>query len=103
MTQKPRVAIVGIFIESNSFSPPFRFTPEENSQTFRGSEIIDEARSPNPRVHKEVSGFVNRMDELIEWEPVPILYAGLKPAGPADQAAIDAFMAEMFVLITDIA
>jgi len=95
MTNKPRVAIVGIFIESNAFSPPFRFTPEEGSQTFRGDEITAQARAAAPRVHKEVSGFVQRMDALGEWEPVPILYAGLKPAGPADQASVDAYLQEI--------
>lgn len=95
MTRAPRVAIAGIFIESNAFAPVFTFTPEEGSQTFRGQEILDEARGDQPRVHKEMCGFVTRMDQAGAWEPVPILYAGLKPAGPVAQARVDAYLAEI--------
>ena len=99
MTHRPRVAIAGIFIESNAFSPPFHFTPEEASSLFRGDEILADARSDTPRVHKEVSGFVQRMDARTEWEPVPILFAGMKPAGPADQAKVDGFMDEILAAL----
>ena len=95
MTDRPRVAIAGIFIESNSFCRPFRFTPEEASSTFRGAEILDDARSANPRLHKEMSGFVQRMDEMTNWDPVPIVYAGMKPAGPADQDTVEAYLEEI--------
>lgn len=99
MTERPRVAIAGIFIESNAFCPPFRFTPEEASSTFRGEEILADARSDNPRVHKEVSGFVRRMDERTDWEPLSILFAGMKPAGPADQSKVDAYLEEILAAL----
>lgn len=95
MTDRPRVAIAGIFIESNSFCPPFRFTPEENSLLFRGEAFIADARSDNPRVHKEVSGFIRTMDERSDWEPLPILFAGMKPAGPADHGRVMEFLNEI--------
>jgi microcystin degradation protein MlrC len=95
MKKHPRVAIAGIFLESNSFSQPFRFTAEEGSVELVGADLIEDIRSDNPRVHKEVSGFVDRMDALTEWEPVPILMAGLKAAGAADQARVDAYLEQI--------
>ncbi len=95
MTLSPRVAIAGIFIESNAFCPPFRFTPEEGSAEFLGQALLDDARAEQPRVHKEVQGFVRRMDETTDWQPQPILFAGMKPAGPVDQAKVDGYLRQI--------
>ena len=103
MTKQPRIAIAGIFIESNAFCPPFHFTPQEASSLFTGKEILTDARSEAPRVHKELSGFVRRMDERMDWSPVPILYGGLKPCGPVDQGKVEAFLDQIFAGLAETA
>lgn len=92
MEHRPRIAIAGIFIESNAFCPTFHFTTAEASTLLEGDAFLADARAPAPWVHKEVSGFVTRLDERLDWEPVPILFAGMKPAGPVDQGKVQGFL-----------
>ena len=88
----PRVALIGIILESN------RFAPVAGEQDFRtcswleGDAILEEARTPNTGICKEASQFVRTMDATGDWQPVPILIAASHPAGPIDQALYDSMM-----------
>lgn len=95
MSIKPRVAVLGIFLESNAFCEPFMFDPIKGSMYMSGEQITRDARSPHPRIVKEIIGFYRRMDYLDNWEPVPIIFAGAKAAGSADQTRVTEIIGEI--------
>lgn len=85
----PRVALLGIILESNRFAPT---AVEEDFRTcswLEGDAILQEARTPNTGICKEAAAFVRSMDATGEWEPVPILIAASHPAGPIEQDLYD--------------
>ena len=43
----------------------------------------------------EISGFVDEMYTGSDWEPVPILVAGIESGGPADHASFKRTLARM--------
>lgn len=67
-----RVAVVGMFIESNAFA---RTAGERQWRGLylEGDEVSDDARAEHPRQPFEVVGFYEAMDQLGDWEAVPIL------------------------------
>jgi len=78
-----RVAVVGMFLESNAFA---RAVPERGFREFlylEGDAVSDDARSKHPRVMAEVTGFHNAMDRLGAWEPVPVLVT-MSGGGPVE-------------------
>ena len=80
----PRVAIVGIWLESNRFAPVATENDFRGYFWFEGDAILTETRSAAPIVVGEAPAFVKTMDATGPWEPVPILLAGAHPAGPVD-------------------
>lgn len=83
-----RVAVVGMFLESNNFARP---VPERGFRNFvhlEGDEISGDARSAHPRAMLELAGFYRRMDELGGWEPVPIIVT-MSGGGPAEHDWFD--------------
>ena len=55
---KPRIAILGMHLESNAFAPA---------------------------MPAEIPGFVAEMDRTGAWEPVPIIVTATEPGGPVDR------------------
>ncbi|MEZ5660872.1 MAG: M81 family metallopeptidase [Burkholderiaceae bacterium] len=87
-----RVAILGLWTESNSFAAVFtRADYEANLQMF-GDEITADVRTEHPRMLQEVVGFYREMDALGPWQAVPILIAGGCAAGPCDAAHVGLLM-----------
>ena len=82
----PRVAILGMFLESNRFSQTMGEKQFKQQVYLTGEDITQDARSPNPTLMKEYVGFYAGMDQRGDWEPVPILVAGCGVGGPADHA-----------------
>ncbi len=90
----PRIALLGFSIECNRFAP-VATEPDFSSRTLiGGAAMMDEARSPAPRMLGELPGFVADMDAAGPWEPVPILLAMAEPNGPVDQVFFDRLMTQ---------
>ncbi len=97
MTDKnpPRIAICGIDLESNAFSPPASEADFKSLCYLEGEEILADARSTAPRSIADVVGFVGTMDATGPWEPVPLVYTHCHPWGPADQDFFDRIVAQI--------
>jgi microcystin degradation protein MlrC len=80
----PRVAILGMFLESNRFAMTMGAERFKQSVHFSGDDITCDARSDSPRIMKEYVGFYAGMDSRGDWEPVPILVSGCGAGGAAD-------------------
>jgi microcystin degradation protein MlrC len=79
-----RIALCGVILESNAFSP---VATEENFRAalyVEGDEIIEQARRPVSILPRELSAFVRAMDVTGPWTPVPLLVTGCPPWGPID-------------------
>lgn len=82
--QSKRVALCGVILESNAFSP---VATEENFREalyLEGPEIVAEARKPVSYVPREMAAFVQTMDATGPWTPVPLLLTGCPPWGPIE-------------------
>jgi microcystin degradation protein MlrC len=90
----PRVAILGLALESNRWSRP---AGEEDfkHQWLEGDAILREARAGAPAMPMEAAAFVKAMDATGPWQPVPILVASSFPAGPIEQATFERALAIM--------
>jgi len=91
----PRVAIIGVWLESNRFAPVAREEDFKSFYQLEGDDILAEARRDHPFILGEASAFVKAMDATGSWEPVPILLAACHPAGCIDGALMDAYLAKM--------
>ncbi|MGI9522607.1 MAG: M81 family metallopeptidase [Hyphomicrobiaceae bacterium] len=88
----PRVAILGVILESNRLSPTAKTADFEGLYCLEGDEILSAARSDASEIAPEASAFVKAMDATGPWEPVPILLAACHPQGPIDQSLHDTFI-----------
>lgn len=89
---RPRVAIIGVILESNRQAAPASEDDFRTLYWLEGQEIMDQARSCETALATEACAFVRAMDATGPWEPVPILLAGSHPAGPIEGALIDHFI-----------
>jgi microcystin degradation protein MlrC len=84
---KPRVAIIGIYHESNTFiSEPTTLAHYEASIFLLGEEI----RLCYGRAHHEISGFLQTLDSA-GMDVVPIIFAQTAPWGKVSDEALDHF------------
>jgi len=83
VTSPWRVAIVGMFLESNAFA---RTIDEHRFRGLylEGDDITLDARAEHPRQMLEVAGFYDGMDRQGAWEPVPIVVTMGGAGGAAD-------------------
>jgi microcystin degradation protein MlrC len=86
---RPRVAILGLLLESNRWSRPASEEDFRSSCWLEGDAILHEARLATPAMPMEAAAFVKAMDATGPWEPVPILLASSFPAGPIEQATFE--------------
>lgn len=86
--RKPRVAILGMHLESNAFAPVTTEQDFRHRCFQQGDAIIRNARAATPSWPMEVPGFVAQMDRTGDWEPVPILVTAAEPGGPAEHRFI---------------
>ena len=91
----PRVAIIGVWLESNRQAPVAKEADFTSYYSFEGAAILEAARAPNPKIMGEAAAFVKTMDATGPWQPVPILLAGCHPHGPVDGAQLDRYLAIM--------
>ncbi len=87
-----RVALLGFSIECNRFAP-IATEPDFRGRTWvEGQALLDEARSPAPRMLAEMPGFVADMDAAGPWTPVPVMLAMAEPNCPVEHALFTTMM-----------
>ena len=96
---RPRVAILGIHLESNAFAPVSTEEDFRKSCYLEGAAMLAEAAKPAPAMPAEIPGFVEVMNATGPWEALPIIITATEPGGPADQRFIDATLARMRTLL----
>jgi microcystin degradation protein MlrC len=87
----PRVALVGLKLESNRFSRPADMQDFTSLTWLEGNALLAEARKPNPALATEFAAFVRAMDASGQWVPVPILLAASHPLGPVKENVFEDF------------
>ena len=78
----PRVALLGVMLESNRFAPPATEADLESGCRLAGGDILADARGDGQRLPAEARAFIRTMDATGDWQPVPIAITALYPAGP---------------------
>ena len=87
----PRVALLGLKLESNRFSRPADMQDFTSLTWLGGDALLAEARKPEPALAKEFAAFVSAMDATGQWVPVPILLAASHPLGPVKEHVFEDF------------
>jgi microcystin degradation protein MlrC len=77
----PRVAILGLHLEVNAFSPPTTRLDFEQQSWIEGEAITEAGRAQVSAVPTEIPGFYTRMDATGAWEPVPLIVITAPPGG----------------------
>ncbi len=95
----PRIAILGMHLESNAFAPVSTEDDFRKSCYFEGDAMLAEAAKPAPAMPGEIPAFVKAMNDSGPWQPVPIIITGTEPGGPADQRFVDATLARMRAML----
>ncbi len=85
----PRVALCGISLESNAFSPTATEADFRGLCYLTGEDLIAAARGGPTTCATEMRGFVRAMDVTGPWQAVPLLFTGAHPWGPIDQQFFD--------------
>lgn len=91
----PRVAILGLALESNRWSRPADDDDFRSLCWLEGDAILAQGRSVAPAMPMEAVGFVRAMDATGPWTPVPILVATSFPAGPIEEATFNRALGQM--------
>ena len=81
MQSPPRVAIFGLHLEVNAFSPPTTRRDFEQLSWAEGEAITEGSRAAVSGLPAEFPGFYARMDETGPWEPVPLIVLAAPPGG----------------------
>ncbi len=82
----PRVALGGMVLESNAFSPVATEADFRARYYLEGDAILAEAARAHSIIPKEMTAFVRAMNATGPWQPVPTLLTGSQPWGPVDEA-----------------
>ena len=91
----PKIALLGLILESNRFARPASLDDFERLTVKRGKALIDDARSATPSIAIEFSAFVKAMDATGDWQPVPILLMASRPLGVVQKAVFESYCAEV--------
>ena len=97
----PRVALVGLKLESNRFSRPAEMADFLSLNLLEGDALMEEARNPTPTLAKEFAAFVNSMDATGDWVPVPGLLAASHPLGPIRRDVFEDFCDKIIGALDD--
>ena len=101
MAAAPRVALLGMILESNRFARPADKAEFESLTWLSGEALLDEARSPTPVLAREFAAFVRAMDATGRWTPVPILLAASHPSGPVEEAVFEDYSAAILAGLSE--
>lgn len=84
-----RVGIVGMFLESNSFSTPMTKADFHAYLHLTGDAILQDAESANPRQMKESVGFQSEIRRRGGIDPVPLILTSGSTGGPVEHAFLE--------------
>ncbi len=87
----PRVALMGMILESNRYARPATRADFDSLTWLGGDDLLTEARAETPALAKEFSAFVHAMDATGPWTPVPVLLAASHPHGPVEEDVFEAY------------
>lgn len=91
----PRIAICGLHLEVNAFSPQTTRRDFEALSWVEGAAMTEAGRAPVSATPAEVPGFYRRMDETGPWEPVPLIMITAPPGGTMEPGLFPDFMARL--------
>ncbi|WP_439550350.1 M81 family metallopeptidase [Falsiroseomonas sp.] len=91
----PRVAICGLHLEVNAFSPLTTRQDFEALSWVEGAAITEAGRAAVSATPAEVPGFYRRMDETGPWQPVPLIMISAPPGGMMEPGLFPDFMARL--------
>ena len=97
----PRIALLGLHLESNAFAPP---TTEEDFRALcylEGTAILAEAAKPSPAMPGEMVGFIRTWVKRGAWTPVPILLAASEPGGPVEHEFLETMLRDIRQRLVD--
>jgi microcystin degradation protein MlrC len=94
-TVGPKIALLGVILESNRLSPVATRADFESFYLLEGEELLATARGVNPVIAPEAAAFVQMMDATGPWQPVPLLLAGCHPHGPVEGCVMREFIARI--------
>jgi len=78
----PRVALLGLSLESNRFSPTATKADFLGRYWFEGDEMLAAGRAPSSPIAQEAGAFIRMMDATGSWQPVPLILTSGYPSGP---------------------
>ena len=84
MVDRPKIAILGLHLESNRFAPTAFKSEFKERCLLYGDELLIDSRSKHPKACSSLAGFVREMDKIGSWRPAPLVYADGGAAGPID-------------------
>ena len=87
----PRVALMGMILESNRYAKPASKADFESLTWMGGNALMAEARSDAPSLAQEFAAFVCGMDATGPWTPVQVLLAACHPHGPVEEAVFEEY------------
>ncbi|MCH8952618.1 MAG: M81 family metallopeptidase [Proteobacteria bacterium] len=87
----PRVALMGMILESNRYSKPASRADFESLTWMGGNALMAEARGDAPSLAQEFAAFVRAMDATGPWTPVPVLLAASHPHGPVEEVVFEEY------------
>lgn len=80
----PRVALLGVILESNGFAPVATEADFRRHLYVEGAAMVDQARQAVSPLPRELSAFVQTMDATGPWQPLPLLLTACPPWGPVE-------------------
>ncbi|MCG7492752.1 M81 family metallopeptidase [Thalassobius sp. Cn5-15] len=89
--RKPRVALLGMILESNRFARPANLSDFKNLNWLEGDALLVDARSKTPALAQEFASFVQAMDATGPWQPVPVILAACHPQGPVEEEVFETY------------
>ncbi|NKC34352.1 M81 family metallopeptidase [Falsiroseomonas selenitidurans] len=88
----PRIAILGLHLEVNAFSPPTTRADFEQLSWLEGEALTDAGRAPVSAAPGEIPGFYQRMDATGPWQPVPLICISAPPGGTMAPGIFSGFL-----------
>ncbi|MBO6891641.1 MAG: M81 family metallopeptidase [Roseibium sp.] len=85
----PRVALLGMILESNRFAKPAGEDDFRSLTWLSGEDLLDAACAKTTALAAEFAAFVRTMDATGDWHPVPCTLAASHPAGPVERAVFE--------------
>lgn len=95
----PRVALLGMILESNRFAKPATRADFDSLTWLEGAALMAEARGETPSLATEFAAFVAAMDATGPWEAVPCLLAASHPAGPVERDVFEEVVARNVAML----